>query len=282
MTTSFLDTVIPACVALGPSDPYQVTYYDPNWQPVYAYPSNNVVVERLLNINVPNAVTVVPTYDFGRVIDPGLVTRVDPQTIASVRPVLNPLAVDPLRSVAFQTREARGRFDLPRNIEQRIANTTVLASATPAAPRFRGEIARALKVEAVNPKARNEKLNVSDQRTVATQTAPQPNIAAEQARERQMADLARQAARGDRNARQQLQDLRNKQVGERDAQRANTQEQRQMERQQQQAQREAARQQMIQSQQAERAAAQQQREQRRNQEPPRSAPQQQRLKAPPT
>src|ERR1044072_350488 len=295
MTTSFLDTVIPACVALGPSDPYQVTYYDPNWQPVYAYPSNNVVVERLLNINVPNAVTVVPTYDFGRVIDPGLVTRVDPQTIASVRPVLNPLAVDPLRSVAFQTREARGRFDLPRNIEQRIANTTVLASATPAAPRFRGEIARALKVEAVNPKARNEKLNVSDQRTVATQTAPQPNIAAEQARERQMADLARQAARGDRNARQQLQDLRNKQVGERDAQRANTQaqgqqvgqpvrpqDQRQMERQQQQAQPEAARQQMIQSQQAERAAAQQQREQRRNQEPPRSAPQQQRLKAPPT
>ena len=45
-----------AWVALGPSDPYQVTYYDPYWQPAYTYPSN-VVVDRLVNFNVPGAVS---------------------------------------------------------------------------------------------------------------------------------------------------------------------------------------------------------------------------------
>jgi len=291
-----------AWVALGPSDPYQVTYYDPSWQPVYSYPSN-VVVERFVNLNVPGAVTVVPAADFGRVIDPRVVTRVDAQTIATVRPVLNPLAVDSLRSVAFETRQARQRFDLPRQIEQRIANTPVIASTSPAVPRFRGDLAKALRVEEVNAKQRNQTLQISDQRTAATQTVSQPNLAAEQARERQIADLTRQASRGDRGARQQLQDLRKQQVAERDAQRAATQaqgqqvgqpvrqqDQRQMERQQQQAQREAARQQMIQSQQQQRAAAQQQmqtqREQRRTQAQPeratRNAQPQQALKTPPS
>jgi len=265
-----------AWVALGPSDPYQVTYYDPSWQPVYTYPSN-VAVDRLVNINVPGAVTVVPTYDFGRVIDPTIVTRVDPRTISSVRPVLNPLTVDQLRTVAFQTREGRQRIDVPRQVVQRL-DTPVVAS-TIVAPRFRQDLARAMRVERVDDHGKNQKLQISDQRaTAATQTTAPGNIAAEQQRERQMADLSRQAARGDRNARQQLQDLRKQQATERATAQAQgqqvgqpvrPQDQRQLERQQQQAQREAARQQMIQSQQQQRAAAQQQmqaqREQRRNQ-----------------
>ena len=61
--------------------------------------------------------------------DPGLVTRVDPQTITSVRPVLNPLAVDPLRSVAFQTRQARQRFEENKSRERnrQIADGAALA-----------------------------------------------------------------------------------------------------------------------------------------------------------
>ncbi len=265
-----------AWVALGPNDPYQVTYYDQSWQPVYTYPSN-VVVDRLVNINVPGAVTVVPTYDFGRVIDPTVITRVDPRTLNSVRPVLNPLTVDDLRTVAFQTREGRQRIDVPRQVVQRL-DTPVVAS-TIVAPRFRQDLARAMRVERVDDRGRNQKLQIADQRATAPAPTTQPgNIAAEQARERQMADLSRQAARGDRNARQQLQDLRKQQAveraniqaqGQQVAQPARPQDQRQMERQQQQAQREAARQQMIQSQQHQRAAAQQQmqaqREQRRNQ-----------------
>src|SRR5256714_12497459 len=134
-----------AWVALGPSDPYVARYYDPNWQPVYASPSN-VVVDRLVNISAPGAVIVVPANEFGRVIDPTIVTRVDPQTIARVRPVLDPLTVDPLRAVAFQTREARPRFDVPREVEQRIVNTPVVASRSPMAPPFRRDLARALRV----------------------------------------------------------------------------------------------------------------------------------------
>ena len=289
-----------AWVALGPSDPYQVTYYDTSWQPVYSYPSN-VAVDRLVNINVPGAVTVVPTYDFGRVIDPTIVTRVDPRTIASVRPVLNPLAVDQLRAAAFQTRQDRQRIDVPRQVVQRL-DTPVVAS-TISAPRFRQNLAQAMRVERVNDRGRDQKLQISDQRAAAPAQTTQPaNIAVEQQRERQMADLSRQAARGDRNARQQLQDLRRQQTDERAAERAATQaqgqqvgqpnrpqDQRQMERQQRQAQRDAARQQMIQSQQQQRAAAQQQqqaqREQRRNQaqqaRPARNAPQPQVLKSQP-
>ena len=262
-------------VALGPSDPYQVTYYDPYWQPAYTYPSN-VLVERLVNINVPGAVTVVPTNDFGRVIDPTIITRVDPQTIAGARPVLNPLAVDPLRAAAFQARNARQRIDVPRQIEQQIANTPVVASTSPA-PRFNRDLARTLHVEPVAAQARRQNLQISDQRAAAPgQATQQSNIAAEQARERQMAELARQAAHGDRNARQQMQQLRRQQVnpgalpgagvqaqGQAVGQPARPQDQRQLQRQQ----REAERQQTIQSQQQQRAAAQPQvqaeREQRR-------------------
>ena len=287
-----------AWVALGPSDPYQVTYYDASWQPVYTYPAN-VSVDRLVNLNVPGAVTVVPTYDFGRVIDPGIITRVDPQTIARVRPVLNPLAVDDLRTVAFQTRAARQRIDIPRQVEQRL-NTPVVASTT-VTPRFNQDLARAMRVERINDRVRNQKLQISDQRAAAPAQTTQPNISAEQARERQIADLSKQAARGDRSARQQLQDLRKQQADQRAAERAmqaqgqqvgqpvQPQEQKRVERQQQQAQRESARQQMIQSQQQQRTAAQQQaqseREQRRNQarqtQQTRNAERQQTLKSQP-
>ena len=281
-----------------------MTYYDPSWQPVYTYPAN-VAVDRLVNINVPGAVTVVPSYDFGRVIDPTIITRVDPQTITRVRPVLNPLAVDDLRTVAFQTREARQRIDVPRQVIQRF-DTPVVAS-TITAPRFRQDLAKAMRVERVDDRVRNQKLQVRDQRVTDQRAAApaqidQGNVAAEQARERQIADLSRQAARGDKNARQQLQDLRKQQADQRAAERANIQaqgqqvgqpapqqDQKQMERQQQQAQREAARQQMIQSQQQQRQAAQQQvqaqREQRRNQaqqeQRTRNAQQQQMLKSQP-
>src|SRR5947207_2855029 len=104
-----------AWVALGPGDPYTPRYYDPNWQPVYL-DGTNVVVDRIVNLSVPGAVTGVPGQEFTQVIDPRVVTRVDPQTLAQVRPVLDPLAVDPLRQVAFRTREARPRIDVPQAV----------------------------------------------------------------------------------------------------------------------------------------------------------------------
>src|SRR5882672_3914822 len=279
-----------AWVPLGPSDPYSYRYYDQSWQPVY-YSQAPVIEQRIVNINVPGAVTVVPVQNFTRVIDPGVITRVDPQTFTRVRPVLDPLTVDPLRRAAFQTREARQRLDVPEAVAQRIKNTPVVTSTNPSAPPFRRDLAQTLRVQALPDRVRNQKIQFRDQRTATARppqgegapgTSQQQNLAAEQARERQIADLSRQAARGDRNARQQMQDLRRQQVeqqrsdrisaqqaqGERVRQQMQQQQgQRDALRQQQQVQREAARQQMITNQQQRHTAAQQQiqtqREQRR-------------------
>jgi FecR protein len=298
-------------VALGPSDPYVPRYYDSSWQAVYLG-RRDVIVDRIVNVNVPGAVIVVPAQQFSQVIDPRVVIRVDPQTIARVRPVLDPLAVDPLRRVAFRTLDARRRVDVPQTIAQRVLNSPVVTGAGAPAPPFRRDLARALHVEQLPDRVRNQKLQIADRGVANQQRAEnvsqpnqQANLAAEQARERQMADLSRQAARGDRNARQQMQELRKQQVEQQRSERMNAQQaqgervrqqmqqqqsQREVLRQQQQAQRESARQQMITSQQQRRAATQQQiqsqREQRGQTEirrPPavRSSQQQQPLKPQP-
>ena len=220
-----------AWVALGPGDPYSSWYYGPNWQPVYLNPTN-VVQERVVNINVPGAVTVVDTRNFNRVIDPTMISRIDSQTIARVRPVQDPLAVDSLRRVAFETRAAERRISVPQAITQRIENTPVVTGTAPLAPPFRRDLARALQVESVPDRARNQKLQFRDERTPtvpqpALNRAPNgtaPNIAAEQARERQMAELARQSSRGDRSARTQLNELRKQQVEQQRAERATAQQ----------------------------------------------------------
>ncbi len=220
-----------AWVALGPGDPYSSWYYGPNWQPVYLNPTN-VVQERVVNINVPGAVTVVDTRNFNRVIDPTMISRIDSQTIARVRPVQDPLAVDSLRRVAFETRAAERRISVPQAITQRIENTPVVTGTAPLAPPFRRDLARALQVESVPDRARNQKLQFRDERTAtvpqgALNRAPNgtaPNIAAEQARERQMAELARQSSRGDRSARTQLNELRKQQVEQQRAERATAQQ----------------------------------------------------------
>ncbi|HYR75596.1 MAG TPA: DUF6600 domain-containing protein [Pyrinomonadaceae bacterium] len=283
-----------AWVPLGPSDPYSYRYYDQSWQPVY-YSQPSVIEQRIVNMSVPGAVTVVPVQDFTRVIDPGVVARVDPQTFTRVRPVLDPLTVDPLRRAAFQTREARQRIDVPQTVAQRIANTPVITSTNPSAPPFRRDLAQTLRVQSPPDRVKNQKIQFRDERASTAKnqqgesapgTSQQQNLAAEQARERQIADLSRQAARGDRNARQQIQDLRRQQVEQQRADRVNAQQaqgervrqqiqQQQSQRdalgQQQQVQREAARQQMITNQQQRHAAAQQQiqtqREQRRQMVP---------------
>lgn len=302
-TTSVYPTYSPALVAfipfnqssvawvpLGPGDPYASYYYDPNWQPVYVT-GTPVIEQRIVNINVPGAVTVVPVQSFTRVIDQTVITTVDSRTITQVRPVLDPLTIDPLRRAAFQTREAERRVNIPQALEQRINNTPVMTSAAPMAPPFRRDLARTLRVEQVAENAKSNKLQMRDIRTAtAPQAAPAAGqapgqLATEQAREKQIADLSRQAARGDRNARQQMMDLRRQQVEQQRAERVNAQ-QAQGERvrqqiEQQQAQREAARQQMITNQQQRRAAEQQQMQMRREQQVIRHSEQQQRVKAQP-
>jgi FecR protein len=262
-------------VALGPSDPYAPRYYDANWQAVYLS-RRQEFGDRVANFAVPGAVTIVPAQQFTRVIDPRVITRVDAQTIARVRPVMDPLAVDPLRQAAFRTRDGRARFDVPQTIAQRINTTSVVTSTGPRAPLFRHDLDRAMRIEQVSDRARNQKLQIAEQRAPAGAApvanggaSPASNLAAEQTRERQMLELAKQAGRGDRVARQQMLELRRQQVEQQRLDRANAQQMqgeraaqqqnpRALLHQQQQVQREAARQQMITSQQQRRAAAAQQ------------------------
>jgi hypothetical protein len=284
-----LDQSSIAWVPLGPSDPYSSWYYNQGWQPVY-YSQPAVIEQRIVNISVPGAVTVVPVQEFTRVIDPGVVARVDPQAFARVRPVLDPLTVEPLRRAAFQTRAAHQRFDVPQAVAQRISNTPVIASTSPSAPPFRRDLARALRVQSLTDRVRNQKIQFKDEREATAKSQQsdagtvmtrQQSLATEQAREREMVDLAKQAARGDRSSRQQMQELRRQQVEQQRAERVSAQQaqgervrqqmqqqqsQRDTLRQQQQVQREAARQQMITSQQQRHAAMQQQIQTQREQQ----------------
>jgi uncharacterized protein DUF6600/FecR-like protein len=220
-----------AWVPLGPGDPYSAWYYDPNWQPIYLN-RTNVIQERIVNINVPGAVTVVDTRNFNRVIDTTVISRVDSQTVTRVRPVLDPLAVDSLRRAAFETHAAQRRISVPPAIARRIDNTPVVTGTAPSAPPFRRDLARALRVESVPDRVRNQKLQFRDERAATVpQPAPNrapngaaPNIAAEQARERQIAELARRSSRGDRSAQTQVQELRRQQVEQQRAERATAQQ----------------------------------------------------------
>jgi hypothetical protein len=290
-------------VPLGPGDPYAPRYYGPNWQPHYLNPTR--VEERIVNLNVPGAVTVVQTQDFNRVIDRRIITRVDRPMLDHARPVLDPFTVDSLRQTALRNREARHRVDVPQDVAQRLYNTRVVTSRAPVAPPFRKDLAQALRAESIPEKARTQKLEFKDNRHTAAapgveqarqpvagqasgQSSPSSTMATDQARERQMATLAAEAARGgrgSRDARRQMQQLEREQKqqlqqqraertraqqaqGERVGQPAQQQAQREQieaARQQQQAQKEAARQQAIAAQQQRRNAAQQQVESRRQQ-----------------
>src|SRR2546423_426751 len=159
-----------AWVALGPSDPYNSFYYDPSWQPVYY--TSQPRIDQLANIYVPNAVTAIPVQDFGRVIDPRVITRIDPQTVVQYRAVLDPLTVAPLRQAAFATRQAERRIDVPKSVEQRI-NTPVVTAAAPTAPAFRRDLATAMRAQTIPDRVKNQKLQLNDQRAAAQQAAQQ-------------------------------------------------------------------------------------------------------------
>ncbi len=246
----FSDTSLIGWVPLAPGDPYVSRYYDANWQPYYLT-RTEVVTTQLVNLAVPSAVTVVPVDSFGRTIDSRIVTRANPQMLAQVRPVLDPLLVTPLRNAAIHSAWGRGKIDLPPGIAKKLFETPVITSVAPVAPPFRKDLARALRVEAVPEKVKNEKMKLRDERqgnaargeTPGEQTIPTEAARNQQEaiRRQQMADLAAKAAQGNRDARRQMQQLeqepRKQQLEEQRAERALQQTQREQQRQQAQGER---------------------------------------------
>lgn len=231
-------------VPLAPGDPYAPRYYDANWQPYYLT-RTDVVTTQLVNLAVPSAVTVVPVDSFGRVIDPRIVTRVNPQMLAQVRPVLDPLLVTPLRNAVVHSAWGRGKIDLPPGIAKKLFETPVITSVAPQAPPFRKDLARALRVEPVPEKVKNEKLKLRDDRQGNEARGETPGrdqtVQTDAARKQQMAELAAKAAQGNKDARRQAQQLeqeqRKQQLEVQKAQRVSQQAQREQQRQQAQGER---------------------------------------------
>ena len=185
-------------VPLGPGDPYAVRYYDENWQPHYLTQANLDGV-RLVNLAAPNAVTVVPFDAFGRPIDPRMVMRLNPQTIAQVRPTLEPLLLTPLRNAALNSAWGRGKIDVPPGIAKKLRDTRVVVSDASFAPPFKKNLARDFRVEAV----KSHKPKVKDERNSAATTVDP--------RGRRLEALNAEAGRGNKDARKEVRALERQQ-----------------------------------------------------------------------
>jgi hypothetical protein len=150
-------------VPLGPGDTYVPHYYNTNWQPYYL--TRGDLYQRSVNLNVPNAVTVVSVDDFTRRdFDWRRAQRPDRNALVSVRPVLDPLLVTPLRNAVVHSAWGRGKIDIPPGIARKLRDTTVVTSSAPPAPAFRPDLAKAMRVNPAPDRARGQKFQVRDER----------------------------------------------------------------------------------------------------------------------
>jgi hypothetical protein len=118
---------------------------------------------------------------------------------AQVRPTLDPLTLTPLRNAVVHSAWGRGKIDLPPGIAKKLNDTPVVISTVPH-PRFKRDLAKALRVEP----AKSQKLKVKDERhRDAAQT--------DAARKQQINTLANEAARGNKEARQEVRRLEQQQ-----------------------------------------------------------------------
>jgi len=163
-------------VPLGPGDPYAPRYYNSDWSPHYLS-RTDVVQQRVANLYVPNAVTVVPYDDFNRDVDWRRARRADRQMLGSVNPVLDPLTLTPLRNAVVHSAWGRGKKDLPPGIAKKLRDTTVVTSTAPIEPPFRRNLARNLRVESVKERFGSRQFKVKDERGGKgdEQTAQVPN-----------------------------------------------------------------------------------------------------------
>ncbi|HEU4931483.1 MAG TPA: FecR family protein [Pyrinomonadaceae bacterium] len=212
-------------VPLGPGDVYVPHYYNTSWQPYYL--TNDNLYQRVVNLNVPGAVTVVSIDDFNRDFDWRRVRKADRNMLASVNPVLDPLLVTPLRNAAVRSAWGRGKIDIPPGIARKLNDTTVITSTAPAAPRFRPNLAKDLRVNTAPDRAKGQKFQVRDERRgrgapQAAQTSQQPvapQAQPEQAK-RGAANSQRELRRIEQQQRQQQNEQRRVDRGAAQAERA--------------------------------------------------------------
>ena len=176
-------------VPLGPGDVYVPHDYNNTWEPNYLTRDN--LYQRVVNLNVPGAVTVVSVDEFGRGIDWRRARKADRNMLASVNPVLDPLLVTPLRNAVVNSAWGRGKIDIPPGIARKLNDTTVVTSTTPVSPRFRPDHAKSMRVNNAPERAKEQKLQVRDQR----QQQPQPQVEQQRGRGQERAQEQREARR---------------------------------------------------------------------------------------
>ena len=149
---------------MRPGDVYVPHYYNTSWQPYYFTRDN--LYQRVVNLNVPGAVTVVSVDEFTRGFDWRRARRADRNALASVNPVLDPLLVTPLRNAVVNSAWGRGKKDIPPGIARKLQDTTVITSTDVVAPAFRRDLARSMRVERVSDRAKGQQFKVRDERPV--------------------------------------------------------------------------------------------------------------------
>jgi hypothetical protein len=160
-------------VPLGPGDVYVPRYYNAGWQPYYL--TNDNLYQRVVNLGVPGAVTVVPIDEFMRGHDWRRARRADASMLAGVNPVLDPLLFTPLRNAVIHSAWGRGKKDIPPGIAKKLDDTVVVTSTRPVAPAFRPDLARSMRVETVNGRGKDQKFKVKDERGKGNGRAAQSN-----------------------------------------------------------------------------------------------------------
>jgi hypothetical protein len=160
-------------VPLGPGDVYVPHYYNNNsWDPYYLTRDN--LHQRVVNLDVPGAVTVVSVDDFTRGVDWRRARKADRNMLASANPVLDPLLVSPLRNAVVHSAWGRGKVDIPPGIAKKLNDTTVVTSRTPEAPAFRPDLAKRMRVNNAPDHAKGQKFQVRDERKAPVQQQQQP------------------------------------------------------------------------------------------------------------
>jgi hypothetical protein len=150
-------------VPLGPGDVYVPHYYTNDWQPQYL--TRGDLYQRVVNLNVPGAVTVVSVDDFTRGgFDWRRARKADRNMLAQVNPVLDPLLVTPLRNAVVNSAWGRGKTDIPPGIARKLNDTAVVTSVEPVAPRFKPDLAKTMRVNPASDRAKGQKFQVRDER----------------------------------------------------------------------------------------------------------------------
>ena len=149
-------------VPLAPGDVYVPRYYTNDWQPYYLTRDN--LYQRVVNLDVPGAVTVVSVDEFARGFDWRRARKADRNALASVNPVLDPLLLTPLRNAVVNSAWGRGKIDIPPGIARKLDDTSVITSTRPIEPPFRRDLAKSMRVETVSDRAKGQKFKVRDER----------------------------------------------------------------------------------------------------------------------